>query len=118
MNYFIAVEVKATGHIAALSAAIQRAFDGGADGNFKVLVTHAPSYMVIFERSYDSDEVFLKSRVEKDCITFASAAMNQLADELDEGGISSVAAEVLDVLKNGDAQCFDFQGGFEASQGN
>lgn len=48
MKYFISVEVKAAGPIADLTAAIQRAFDGGAAGAFQVLVTHAPSYMVVF----------------------------------------------------------------------
>ena len=111
MKYFIAVEVEATGPFADLTAALQRAFDGGAAGAFHVLVTHAPSYMVIFERESDDDGEYVSKRATSPDVSIETAAMQQLAAELVEGGIGSFALPVVSELQNGDAQCFDFGAG-------
>ena len=115
MKYHIAVEVEATGPIADLTAALQRAYDGGAAGDFQVLVTRAPTYMVIFERSVDDDEEYVSKRADSGQLSIEYAAMQQLAAELIEGDVGSVAQPVVDDLVNGDAQCFDYcVGAFEA----
>lgn len=111
MKYFISVEVKAAGPIADFTAAIQRAFDGGAAGAFQVLVTHAPSYMVVFERESADDSNYVSKRVTSPDLTVEAAAMQQLAAELVEGDIGSLAMPIVSVLQNGDAQCFDFGAG-------
>ena len=111
MKYFIAVEVEATGPIADLTAALQRAFDGGAAGAFQVLVTHAPSYMVIFERESDDNGEYVSKRASSPDVSIETAAMQQLAAELVDGDIGSFALPMVSVLQNGDAQCFDFGAG-------
>ncbi len=110
MNYFIAAETVSIGPMTDLVKALQTAFDNGADGSFKVLVTHAPSYMVIFERSAVNDKEYVGKRAEQN-ISIETSAMQQLAAELEEGGAGAVAAGIMDTLRNGDAQCFDFDSG-------
>jgi hypothetical protein len=106
-QYYIAVEVVATGPIADLAAAIQRAYDGGAAGDFKVLATHAPSYMVIFKRDAGDDGEYVSQRSASGT-SIEHAAMQQLAAELEDGGVGPCAQSVVDVLRSGDAHCFDF----------
>ena len=104
MNYFIAAETVSIGPMTDLVKALQTAFDNGADGSFKVLVTHAPSYMVIFERSAVNDKEYVGKRAEQN-ISIETSAMQQLAAELEEGGAGAVAAGIMDT------QCFDFDSG-------
>lgn len=111
MQYFIAVEVEATGPMTDLAAAIQRAFDGGAAGAFQVLVTRAPCYMVLFKRESEEDSEYVSKRAASPDVSIETAAMQQLAAELIEGGIGEVAQPVVDDLQSGDAQCFDFGAG-------
>lgn len=115
MKYYIAVEVEATGPIADLTASLQRAYDGGAAGDFQVLVTRAPTYMVIFERNVADDSEYVSKRADSGEVSIENAAMQQLAVELIKGDIGTVAQPVVVVLLNGDAQCFDYGiGAFEA----
>ncbi len=115
MDYYIAVEVEPLGPISDLAASLQRAYDRGAAGDFKVLVTHAPTYLVVFKRSVNDDAEYVSSRANSPVVSIEKAAMQQLAAELDEGDAGAIAQSVIDVLKEGDAQCFDFGvGAFEA----
>ncbi|ABE47260.1 hypothetical protein [Polaromonas sp. JS666] len=111
MKYFISVEVKATGPIADLTAAIQRAFDRGAAGAFQVLVTHAPSYLVVFERESADDRTYVSKRATSPDVSVETAAMQQLAAELVEGDIGTLAMLIVSVLQDGEAQCFDYGAG-------
>ena len=104
MKYYIAVEVEATGPIADLTACLQRAYDCGTAGDFQVLVTRAPTYMVIFERSVADDSEYVSKRAESPDVSIETAAMQQLADELVGGDIGSFALPIVSVLQNGDAQ--------------
>ena len=108
MKYYIAVEIEAMGPIADLTAALQRAFDGGTAGDFQVLVTRAPTYMVIFERSVSEDGEYVSKRTDSSAVSIELAAMHQLAAELIEGDIGAVAQPVVEDLQNGDCQCFDY----------
>ena len=51
MNFLIAVEVPAKGPMGLLVHEVQQAYDNGAFGNFQCIVTHQPSYIVLFERT-------------------------------------------------------------------
>lgn len=114
MKYYIAVEVEATGPMADLTAALQRAYDGGIAGNFQVLVTHGPSYMAIFERIIEADSERIRARASATDTSIERAAQHQLAAELVERNVGAVARPVIDVLNEGDAQCFDYgPGAFE-----
>lgn len=113
MKYYIAVEVEAAGPIADLATSLQRAYDGGASGDFQVLVTRAPTYMVIFERNVADDAEYVSIRANTPDVSIEVAAMKQLAAELFDA--APVAQPVIDVLNEGDAQCFDYGvGAFEA----
>lgn len=108
MKYYIAVEIEATGPIADLTASLQRAFDGGAAGDFQVLVTRAPSYMVIFERKVADDAEYVSKRADAPNVSIERATMQQLAAELTEGDAGAGVQPVIDALNEGDAQTFDF----------
>jgi|LNFM01.1.fsa_nt_gb hypothetical protein len=115
MDYYIAVEVEPLGPTSDLAAALQRAYDRGAAGDFKVLVTHAPTYLVVFKRSVGDDAEYVSRRADSPVVSIEKAAMQQIAAELAEGDAGPIAQSVIDVLNEGDAQCFDFGvGAFEA----
>lgn len=117
MNYYIAVEVEPLGPISDLAASLQRAYDGGAAGDFQVLVTHAPTYLVVFKRSVADDAEQVIRRADVPEVSIEKAAMQQLAAELEEGDAGPLAQFVIDVLNEGDAQCFDYGvGAFEAME--
>lgn len=112
MKYYIAVEVEVTGPVADLTATLQRAYDGGAAGHFQVLMTHAPSCMVIFERETSGDAEYVIRRAEFASVTrkvaIENAAMQQLAAELQDGDVGSLGESIVANLRSGDAKCFDF----------
>lgn len=110
MNYFIAVEVSADRPTSEISKALKQAFDGGADGHYKIIST-TPAYMVIFQRSREDDYEYLSTRMEQGS-SLTTAALRQLADELEEGGIGPEAAPIVELLRKGGAYCFDFDGFF------
>lgn len=115
MKYFIAAEMEAFGPMSDLTAALQRAFDQGTAGYFQVLVTRAPTYVVIFERETDTDAQYVCKRADDPENSIECAAMQQLAAELEEAGVGEIALPILEDLRNGDAQCFDFNvGAFSA----
>ena len=111
MKYLIAVEIEAIGPIDDLSDALQAAYDDGADGYFKILVTHAPSYLVLFERDTGQDAEYVNNRLTAGTVPIEQAAMHQLAAELGDGNIGDVARPIIEILLAGDAQCFDFGDG-------
>lgn len=115
MDYFIAVEIDAYGPIGDLTAALQAAFDGGADGDYQVVVTRVPSFMVIFKRSVANDAEYVSKRIGFSDMSAEDASMQQLADELVEGGLSDVGMPIVEDLRNRCAHCFDYgNGAFEA----
>lgn len=115
MDYYIAVEVEPLGPISDLANSLQRAYDRGAAGDFKVLVTHAPTYLVVFKRSVADDAEYVSRLADSPELSIEKAAMHQLAEELAKGDLGPIAQSVIDVLNEGDAQCFDFGvGAFEA----
>lgn len=107
MNYFIAVETPALGPVSDLVDALQQAYDMGTAGDFEVLVTQQPTYMVIFKRHAPEDAEYVSDRVKADRTSVAVAAMQQLAAEMEDGASSGLAT-IMAVLKAGDAQYFDF----------
>lgn len=110
-QYFIAVEVEAMGPMPDLCAALRKAFDHGAAGDFQVLVTTAPTYLVLFERDAINDRENVSRRIDASGSSPELAAMHQLAEELMHGDVGGFASPVVSVLQNGDAQCFDFGDG-------
>ncbi|MBG6083109.1 hypothetical protein [Rubrivivax gelatinosus] len=107
-EYLITAEVPAKGSIDELTAALQEAFDNGVDGFFRVIVTHQPTYIVVFLRSTrDGDAVYIRNRLEELDGDVEHAAQAQLAAELREAGGHAVA-DVIEVLRDGDGQVIDF----------
>lgn len=115
MKYFIAVEIDATCPVEDLKAALQCAYDGGAAGHFTILVTRAPTHLVVFERDGEQDGEYVSKRADNGDVSIEKAAMQQLAAELTDGGSGTVAQPIVEELLSGDAQCFDYGiGAFEA----
>lgn len=115
MTYFIAAEIAATAPIADITSALQRAYDNGASGDFQVLATTAPSFVVVFKRDAQDDAEYVIERVNPPETSINKAAQQQLAAELQEGDLGECAHAVIGVLSSGEAQCFDFgMGVFEA----
>lgn len=108
-EYLITVEVPAKGPIEELTAALQLAFDHGAAGHFRVIVTHQPSYIVVFLRSTsDDDGDYIRARLQELDGDVEHAAQAQLAAELeDEAGAEAV--DVVKALRDGDGQIIDFE---------
>lgn len=111
MKYYVAVDIVPTPPMKELVGAIQTAFDGGTAGNFQVLATRVPSYLILFERDTDDDVAFVCTRAKVDSISIEKAILFQLADELQEGGLGLCAKDILLNLENGDAKIFDFGNG-------
>lgn len=112
MNYYIAVEVVPQGSIAELTKGLQQAYDqGGAAGDFKVLVTRQPTYLVVFQRSVAEDSEYVSERATKPGIDIKTAAMQQLAAELRNVDTIPMVHTMVEDLDDGDAQCFDFGDG-------
>lgn len=95
-----------------LAAALQEGFDNGlAHGQFEVVVTHEPGYMVTFLRSTADDDMdFLRDLMREGAAeSLKQAAMRQLGAELN-GAVGDAATPVVEVLLEGDAQIVDFNG--------
>lgn len=107
-KYHILVEIPAKGPMEDLVAGLQRAYDAGVAGNFKVLVTRNPGWLVVFEREINHEEVaYLNDRLIEGAEDLQRAAMAQLASELALSE-SPVTSPVIEDLRNGDAQIVDF----------
>lgn len=112
-SYWILVEVPATGAMQDLAKALQTGYDNGADGQFRVVSTREPGYMVTFLRTVAEDDLqHLRDRMKQGSQTLQLAAMHQLAAELQDGGVGKMAGPVVEDLRNGDAQIVDFNGVF------
>lgn len=110
-SYLILVEVPAKGSIEDLVSALQNGYDNGAAGQFQVVSTREPGYMVTFLRTVaERDLQYLRERVTQGSQSLRLAAMQQLAAELAEGGVGKAATPVVEDLRNGDAQIVDFNG--------
>lgn len=110
-KYFVAAEIPATTTIENVTKCLQKAFDNGAAGHFQVLVTMAPTYLVVFERDAADDEEYVQTRIRQGAESVQLAVMQQIAAELEEGAVTQFAIPVKEVLQEGDAQCFDFGSG-------
>lgn len=110
-SYLILVEVAAMGPMHDLVAALQEGFDNGhADGQFEVIVTREPGYLVTFLRSTAEDELkYLQERMREGAESLKQAAMRQLGAELN-GTVGDIAMSVVETLLEGDAQIIDFNG--------
>ncbi|WP_425953192.1 hypothetical protein [Ralstonia pseudosolanacearum] len=110
-SYLIMVEVPAMGPIQDLVSALQAGYDeGNVDGQFQVIVTREPGYLVTFLRSVAEDDMqYLRDRMKEGSATLQLAAMHQLAEELKDD-VGQFAAPVVEDLLNGDAQIVDFNG--------
>lgn len=110
--YLITVEVPAMGPMSDLKAALDLAYRDYAAGRFKIIATHEPGYMVVFERNLGNGAMQqLQSMVASGCSDLQRAAMQQLADELQQGA-GQIADPVIEVLRSGDAQVVDFNNHF------
>lgn len=111
-KYFIAVETRAQDFVNDLVKDLQAAFDGGAAGFFQVIKSRSSTCFVLFERDAGEDHDVIRERVGKAPdldLTFHLA--QQLAAELVEGGVAGAAIDVVDALRDGQAQIFDFGAG-------
>lgn len=106
-EYLIATEIEAIQPMQDLVAGLQEAFDESADGQFQVLRTSTPGFMVLFLRSTaEEDADYLLKRMSP-AVDARQAALLQLADEL--GASDSAAAQaVVDNLRSGRAKCVEF----------
>lgn len=96
-----------------LVKALQTGYDNGAAGQFHVVSTREPGYMVTFLRTVAEDDLqHLHDRMKQGSQTLQLAAMHQLAAELEIGGVGQMANPVVEDLRNGDAQVVDFNGVF------
>lgn len=114
MNFLICVEVPAKGPMARLVQELQQAYDNGAYGNFRCIVTHQPSYMVLFERSAAEDDWgYLQDHMRIKGVDIEQASQIQLASELALGldrESQTYMLEIIETLQNHDAQIVDFGG--------
>ncbi|MDP3522285.1 MAG: hypothetical protein Q8S02_16865 [Hydrogenophaga sp.] len=114
MNFLIAVEVPAKGPMELLVHEVQQAYDNGAFGNFQCIVTHQPSYIVLFERTAaEGDWGYLQDHMRQRSIDIQRAAQLQLAVELMEGldrDNQTYLPTIIETLKEFDAQVVDFIG--------
>ncbi|CAM8642277.1 hypothetical protein MCEMSEM18_03512 [Comamonadaceae bacterium] len=115
MKYYIAVEIDPIGPIADLTTSLRRAYAAGVKGDFHVLVTHAPTYLVVFMRSVQDDARKVSDLAQCPYSSIELAAMHLLADDLANSNPGPVVQPIINVLREGDAQCFDYGiGAFEA----
>ncbi|MDT8992780.1 hypothetical protein RQP54_18045 [Curvibacter sp. APW13] len=110
-SYLILVEVPAMGTMQDIVAALQRGYDDGhAEGQFEVIVTHEPGYLVTFLRSTAEDDMkYLQDRMREGAENLSQAAMRQLGAELN-GTVGDSAKPIVEALLEGDAQIIDFNG--------
>ncbi len=107
-EYMISAEVEGDFTLQDLRDALQCTCDAGAEFQFQILTTRAPSFIVLFWRDASEDAPYLAKRMsEHDDNALATAAFQQLADELEESGVALVA-ELAQRLRAGDAKLIDF----------
>lgn len=113
-SYLILVEVPAMGPMHDLVAALQEGYDQGpCEGQFEVVVTRQPGYLVTFLRSTAEDNLaYLQDRMREGAQNLKQAAMRQLGAELN-GTVGDMAIPVVETLLEGDAQIIDFNGVFK-----
>jgi hypothetical protein len=104
----ISAEVEGDFTLQDLRDALQCTCDAGAEFQFQILTTQAPSFIVLFWRDASEDAPYLGKRMsEHNENALAIAAFQQLADELEELGVALVA-ELVQRLRAGNAKLIDF----------
>lgn len=107
-EYMISVETESTVPMQDLRDALQQACDAGAEFQFRILTTQAPSFIVLFWRDASEDEEYIAKRMTAaDEESLATAAFQQLADELAEPGIDMLA-DLVQQLAEGRAEFIQF----------
>lgn len=107
-EYMISVETESTVPMQDLRDALQQACDAGAEFQFRILATQAPSFIVLFWRDASEDEEYIAKRMTaQDEEALATAAFQQLADELREPGIDMLA-DLVQQLAEGRAEFIHF----------
>lgn len=90
-EYLISVEIDATTTINDLRSALQEACDEGAEFQFQILSTKAPSFIVLFLRDAAADYEYIAERMESESEDACKrAALQQLAAEIGEFDISAL----------------------------
>lgn len=111
-KYFIAVETRVQDSITDLVKDLQAAFDGGAAGFFQVIKSRSSTCFVLFERDAGDDQEIIRERLGRaPDLELNFHLAQQLAAELVEGGAAGAAVDVIDALRDGQAQVFDFGAG-------
>lgn len=107
-EYMISVETESIVPLQDLRDALQRACDAGAEFQFQILTTQAPSFVVLFWRDASEDEEYIAKRMTADDKNaLKTAALQQLADELTEPGIDMLA-DLVQQLADGRAELIQF----------
>lgn len=107
-DYMISVEIDASSSITNLRDALQQACDQGAECQFRILTTKAPSFVVLLWRDASEDAPYIAARMKADGeAELAAAAFEQLAGELSEPGIELLDQMVAN-LKAGKADLIHF----------
>lgn len=90
-EYMISVEVDATTTLQELRNALQEACDEGAEFQFQILSTKAPSFIILFLRDAGADYEYIAARMESESEEACKrAALQQLAAEIGEFGIAEL----------------------------
>lgn len=107
-EYMISVEIESTVPLQDLRDALQKACDEGAEFQFRILTTKAPSFVVLFWRDASEDDEYIAARMSADGeAARQAAAFGQLAAELAEPGIE-LLGDLVSRLNAGEATLIDF----------
>lgn len=107
-SYLLLVDIPASCTVQALAKALQEHYDEGTEGQFRIVASKMPGYLVAFERTTrDDDPHYLRLQMQSHGCSIQQAAMHQLADELGASEFTEVDA-ITECLRAGDAQVLDF----------
>ena len=107
-EYMISVEIESTVPLQDMRDALQKACDEGAEFQFRILTTKAPSFVVLFWRDASEDDEYIAARMSTDGeVAREAAAFRQLAAELEEPGIE-LLGDLVSKLNVGEAKLIQF----------
>ena len=107
-EYMISVEIESAAPLQDLRDALQKACDAGAECQFRILTTQAPSFVILFWRDAAADDEYIAARMsDNDDLALEAAAIKQLAYELEVPGIE-LLGDLVSKLKAGSATLIDF----------
>jgi hypothetical protein len=109
-EYAIGVEIPVLIPLHELLVQLQKACEHGVEAQFQVLQTAAPTYLILFVRDADLDADHVSKRMEHTNDDPKRAAMLQLAEEIAEVCDTDLDP-IVENLRAGKAQAFDFDGG-------